>query len=262
MKWKKLTLLDWTTVKMLGEKLKILLILVENHTLCLASFLISSCNLFKICRFGLFFLAYCWSSITLLSELSCKTEYGYFIMLQLTSLILLRQTPKIRELCIPSLPSYCSLVHTFSAVNPSSSHVDEASARSFEKPVVCQPFYFYLVVTTIHQFRAGSVVLFTDSRAKCNSSSVSLKHTQDFIWQVHQRSSAVAAYVSTPAILTPASHSVLSTRHHIFTLLVFPGDHLKFNAGVSHSMVSTVKRGRAMSLYFCTLLLIQHWRHQ
>ncbi len=41
-------------------------------TLCVASFLISSCSLFKIWRFGLFFLAYCCSSITLLSEFSCK----------------------------------------------------------------------------------------------------------------------------------------------------------------------------------------------
>lgn len=41
-------------------------------TLCVASFLISSCSLFRIWRFGLFFLAYCWSSITLLSEFSCK----------------------------------------------------------------------------------------------------------------------------------------------------------------------------------------------
>lgn len=43
-------------------------------TLCVASFLISSCSLFKMWRFGLFFLAYCWSSITLLSEFSCKRD--------------------------------------------------------------------------------------------------------------------------------------------------------------------------------------------
>lgn len=44
-------------------------------TLSLASFLISSCSLFRMWRLGLFFLAYCCSSITLLSEFSCvKTE--------------------------------------------------------------------------------------------------------------------------------------------------------------------------------------------
>lgn len=50
----------------------LLLLGVKTLTLCVASFLISSCSLFKIWRFGLFFLAYCWSSITLLSEFSCK----------------------------------------------------------------------------------------------------------------------------------------------------------------------------------------------
>lgn len=42
------------------------------HTLTLssASLFISSCSLLRMCRFGLFFLAYCCSSITLLSEVS------------------------------------------------------------------------------------------------------------------------------------------------------------------------------------------------
>lgn len=43
------------------------------------------------------------------------------------------------------------------------------------------------------------------------------------------------------ALLTPATHSVLPTRHHIFTLLVLPRDHLEFYAGVSHPMVSMGK---------------------
>lgn len=34
---------------------------------------------------------------------------------------------------------------------------------------------------------------------------------------------------------------MLPTRHHVFALLVFPRDHLKFNAGVSHSVVSARK---------------------
>lgn len=42
-------------------------------------------------------------------------------------------------------------------------------------------------------------------------------------------------------LLTPATNSVLATCHHIFTLLVLPRDHLKLNAGVSHSMISTGK---------------------
>lgn len=44
-------------------------------TLSCASFFISSCNLFRMCRFGLFFLAYCWSSITLLSEVSYSKNH-------------------------------------------------------------------------------------------------------------------------------------------------------------------------------------------
>lgn len=39
-------------------------------TLSSASLFISSCSLLRMCRFGLFFLAYCCSSITLLSEVS------------------------------------------------------------------------------------------------------------------------------------------------------------------------------------------------
>lgn len=40
------------------------------------------------------------------------------------------------------------------------------------------------------------------------------------------------------AVLTPAAYGVLPACHHILALLIFAGDHLKFNAGVSHSMVS------------------------
>lgn len=50
-----------------------------------------------------------------------------------------------------------------------------------------------------------------------------------------------------PPSLTPASHGVFPTRHHVLALLVLPGDHLKLYAGVSHPMVSAVESDQDVS---------------
>lgn len=39
-------------------------------------------------------------------------------------------------------------------------------------------------------------------------------------------------------VLTPTAHSVLATRHDIFTLLVFTRNHFKLDRGIPHPMVS------------------------
>lgn len=63
------------------------------------------------------------------------------------------------------------------------------------------------------------------------------KRTRLFRW-----THVVALVHEEENLLTPATHGVLPTGHHIFTLLVFPRNHLKLNARVSHSMVSKWKR--------------------
>ena len=100
-------------------------------------------------------------------------------------------------------------------MSPSSSHGDEASAKSSETLAVCQPSCFYLVVN-VH---IASVKAYVTNLQKNN-----LRKDTAF-----------------DSLLTPATNSVLPTGHHIFTLLVFPRNHFKFNAGVSHSMVSMGK---------------------
>lgn len=62
-------------------------------------------------------------------------------------------------------------------------------------------------------------------------------------------------------LLTPATHSVLATCHHIFTLLVLPRDHLKLNASVSHSMISTGKtKNTTDEVHFHThIRYMQQW---
>lgn len=131
-------------------------------TLWLANFFISSCSLFKIWRFGLFFLAYCWSSITLLSEFSCKTnrckrwtasQYINVFFFNLgknknqnhpskstVKVTVNRQWWKLSVWSfLPSWPFCCSLFHTYGAESPSFWREDEASAVSSEMRVACQP---------------------------------------------------------------------------------------------------------------------------
>lgn len=57
-----------------------------------------------------------------------------------------KQALQCERSLLPSWPSYCSLSHTCAAVSPSSWRGDEASARSSEMLVVCQPSCSCLVV--------------------------------------------------------------------------------------------------------------------
>lgn len=119
----------------------------------------------------------------------------------------------------PSSPSYCSLCHTYAAASPSSWREDAASARSSETLVVCQPSCSCLVGNANNMSAWGSHPL--------------LVYETRWWWG--------GARQQVPSLLTPATHSMLPTCHHIFTLLVFPRDHLELNAGVSHSVVSAGK---------------------
>lgn len=179
-------------------------------TLCAASFLISSCSLLRMWRFGLFFLAYCCSSITLLSDFSCEWRHTFerWELNEKTN----TSDGKFSGDAAPSWPSCCSLCRTCAAASPSSSRGDEASAGSSGRPAACRPACSYLAKRTP---TTQQVKLLPGWLLVC-------------VWGDESQ-------------LTPAAHSVLPTCHHIFTLLVFPRNHLKFDAGVSHSVVSVKK---------------------
>lgn len=77
-------------------------------TLSSASLFISSCSLLRMCRLGLFFLAYCCSSITLLSEVSWGAQ-----CLRLRTALAQHQLshpqPVQRTLCSPCCP-HCPIL--------------------------------------------------------------------------------------------------------------------------------------------------------
>lgn len=206
-------------------------------TLCAASFFISSCNLFKIWRFGLFFLAYCCSSITLLSELSCERQ----------DVIEVRRLPCIMKKNL----HHWHLILWDRQFHPQG---NVFWTDTEEKTEECPHLLDHLIALSAVHAQQGAPVLH-----------MRMKHLQDLlrcqlfayplvlawceVWiQVNRHDNSdiysVCFGVTTQEVedygpLTPAAHGVFPTRHHIFTLLVFPRDDLKLNAGVSHSMVST-----------------------
>lgn len=65
---------------------------------------------------------------------------------------------------LPSWPSYCSLCHTYAAASPSSWREDEASARSSEMLVVCQPSCSCLVANVHNMSVKASCTLLVCKR--------------------------------------------------------------------------------------------------
>lgn len=126
----------------------------------------------------------------------------------------------------PSWPSCCSLCRTFAAMSPSSSHGGEASVRSSETLVVCQPSCSYLVTKTAD-------VQNTLLKNTCVANSFDLnkecRHVLSFLADIKGWGLV---------LLTPPSNGMFPTSHNVFTLLVFSWDHLKLDAGVPHPMVS------------------------
>lgn len=96
-----------------------------------------------MCRLGLFFLANCCSSITLLSEFSCETEPRKHSTFNHSTYSAPYWTP-LSWRHPPSSPSCCSPVRTCAAASPSSSRGGGASAGSSGTLAVYPPSCFYL----------------------------------------------------------------------------------------------------------------------
>lgn len=124
---------------------------------------------------------------------------------------------------VPSSPSCCSLCRTCAARSPSSSREDAASAGSSGTPAASPPSYSCLEM-------------------KRKRRPLRKPH-------FHWRPLWVARWVGGKGwLLTPSTHGVLAACHDVFTLLVLPWDHLKLDAGVTHSMVSAGEK-RLFILY-------------